>query len=411
MAAELFAVPAAVEGAEVAQPAEVSADDPSTLTPKSLRLLKFEGPQEKPVLCEEGLAAIAQLPGPVCPVAFVGDGRSGKSFLASKLAGEGTFQTDDSDVAVTEGIDVAVMGNHPGHFIIFDCEGGNNAMSKSHSVVTVVGALLATALVFVTDGKASEAAVEALSGMLEERSLIKLDGTGSMHAQNLLFVVNQNRLRYGDDALEKILAAKHNQERMELRELIGKAYPDDRRQFFTVPSDEKGEFEPRWAKLSDAIREAATPLKMGKLWMTGLQVVQMLQKIEAELTKHGTVSLPRLHRHVILDGWLKPKIGQILGSRMDKMIENFTAQEFATQKVGTVNGKCAECSKEDSKGWLDPDIDEFFCEDCWRTFSPKVLKCGFCNGFQPWPRGRVETVTKQWHCIDCLLQLGVDIDS
>ena len=32
------------------------------------------------------LEVLEALPGPVCPIAFVGDGRSGKSFLASKLA-------------------------------------------------------------------------------------------------------------------------------------------------------------------------------------------------------------------------------------------------------------------------------------------------------------------------------------
>jgi len=377
------------------------------LTPHSVPLLKFES-SGAPILLVEGLEAIAALPGPVCPVAFVGDGRSGKSFLASKLAGEGTFAQDDSADAVTEGIDVAVMPNHPGHFIILDCEGGNNAMSKSHSIVTVVGALLATSLVFVTDGKASEAAIEALSMMLQERSLIKQDGTGSIHAQSLLFVVNQNRLRYDDDALEKILSAKKGAECAEIRELISKAYPQDKRQFFTVPGDHKKEFESKWNDLEAAIREASLPLKMGRLWMTGLQVVQMLQKVEEQLRNRGKVSLPTLHRHVILDGWLKPTMGQILGSRMDKMLENFSEAELATQKVGAVAGTCDQCKKE-GNGWLDPDVEDFFCEECWREFSPKVLKCGFCNGFHPWMRGRVEQVTKMWHCIDCLMQLGIDV--
>merc|ERR1712232_152042 len=160
----------------------------------------------------------------------------GKSFLASKVVGEGTFCTDDSDVAVTEGIDCAVLPSHPGHIIVMDCEGGNNALSKSHTIVTVVGALIATALVFVTDGKASEAAVEALAHMLEERSLIKCDGTGSLHAQHPFFVVNQNRLRYSKDGLEKILAADKGEEAKEIRELISKSYPENRRHFFTVPA-------------------------------------------------------------------------------------------------------------------------------------------------------------------------------
>jgi len=373
----------------------------------SLPLLKFK--DEQPVICQEGMDAISELPGPICPIAFVGDGRSGKSYLASKFCGEEAFATDDSDVAVTEGIDVAVLPSHPGHILVFDCEGGNNAMSKSHSIVTVVGALMATALVFVTDGKASEAAIEALAQMLQERSLIKCDGTGSLHAQSLIFVVNQNRLRYKDEALETILAAQYDEERTDLRELISGAYPADRRQFCTVPSDHKPEFAEQWSKLHDTIYEAARPLKMGKLWMTGLQTAGMLRQIEQLLRKHGKVSLPSLHRHVILDSWLRPTVGQVLQTRMDKLLEGFSEEELAKQKVGQVAGTCSDC-KESANGWLDPDTEDFYCEACWKKFSPKVLKCSFCNSFLPWPLGRVEQVTKMWHCRDCLMQLGVDME-
>lgn len=86
----------------------------------------------------------------------------------------------------------------------------------------------------------------------------------------------------------------------EVRSLISKAYPENQRHFFTVPVDNKSEFEEllrpsfdfcstlllfqacslchrmwrreeRWEKLHEAIRTAALPLKMGKLWMTGAQ--------------------------------------------------------------------------------------------------------------------------------------------
>merc|ERR1712187_755404 len=211
------------------------------------------------------------------------------------------------------------------------------------------------------------------------------------------------------DSLEKILSADMDQEGKELRSLIGAAYPEGRRQFFTIPVENKRSFEAEWNKLHEAVREAALPLKMGKLWMTGAQMVEMLKRIELELRKHGKVSLPSLHRHVILDSWLKPTISQVLSSRMDKLMEEFTEEELATHKVGEVQGKCTECGEE-GIGWLDPDIEDFFCEKCWKQFSPKVLKCSFCNGFHPWVRGRVEKVTRSWHCMDCLMQLGIEID-
>mmetsp|Transcript_43416 Transcript_43416/g.100052 ORF Transcript_43416/g.100052 Transcript_43416/m.100052 type:complete len:388 (-) Transcript_43416:39-1202(-) len=378
------------------------------LTGPAVPLLKFEGPDDKPVICSEGLEAIEALPGPVCPIAFVGDGRSGKSYLASKLVGDDAFPQDDSDVAVTVGIDVAVRYSHPGYLIVFDCEGGNNALAQSRSIVTVVGALLATALVFVTDGKASEAAVEALAHMLEERRLIKCDGTGSIHAQSLIFVVNQNRLRYSEDTLERILAMKKDFEGTELRELISETYPAERRSFHAVPQDDKKEFAQKWDALHESIHQAAQPLKMGKLWMTGKQVVEMLRRIEVELRKHGKVSLPSLHRHVILDSWLKPKVSQVIASGLHKLVEGTNPDDWVNHRVGSVKGTCEQCKQEQVVGWLDPDIDDFFCEGCWKEFSPKVLKCGFCSAFQPWPLGRVELVTKQWHCTDCLMQLGVD---
>merc|ERR1740138_411723 len=136
----------------------------------------------------------------------------------------------------------------------------------------------------------------------------------------------------------------------ELRELISKAYPADRRRFHTIPSEEKNTFSEKWEQLHDGIREAARPLKMGKLWMTGAQMVGMLNRIEMELRTHGKVSLPSLHRHVILDSWLKPTVSQVLSSRMDKLLEEFTEEELATHKVGEVQGKCAECGQE-GIGW------------------------------------------------------------
>merc|ERR1712232_621855 len=134
---------AAMENSAVDNPsAEVKPLDAGEHHPMSLRplpLLKFES-NGKPKLNQESLAALRRLPGPILPIAFVGDGRSGKSFLASRLAElDAAFPQDDSDVAVTEGIDAMILPYHPGHMVVMDCEGGNNALSKSHSIVTVVG--------------------------------------------------------------------------------------------------------------------------------------------------------------------------------------------------------------------------------------------------------------------------------
>ena len=94
----------------------------------------------------------------------------------------------------------------------------------------------------------------------------------------------------------------------EVRSLISKAYPEHQRHFFSVPVDNKSEFEElvwgltvqaassswmllalclsfncsisgpleeKWEKLHECVRAAAVPLKMGKLWMTGAQAGSM----------------------------------------------------------------------------------------------------------------------------------------
>merc|ERR1740138_588791 len=129
----------------------------------------------------------------------------------------------------------------------------------------------------------------------------------------------------------------------ELRELISKAYPADRRRFHTIPSEEKNTFSEKWEQLHEGIRQAARPLKMGKLWMTGAQMGQMFSKVEEELRTRGKVSLPSLHRHVILDSWLKPTVGQILSTRLDKLHEESSQEFMLTHKVGKVIATCTEC--------------------------------------------------------------------
>lgn len=377
----------------------------------SVNLLKFDADGEKPIFQQAGLDSLRNLSGPICPVAFVGEGRSGKSFLANKLAGQEAFQTDDSSEAVTEGIDVFTLPlpaeEGGGHLMILDCEGGNNALAKTRAIVNVVAAVVATALVFVADGKASESALEALGVTLRERSAIKVDGTGSLNVQTLFFVVNQNRLRYKEDALNQILATKTDEAGTDLREAINAAYPEERRHFFTVPLDHKPGFEENIGDLHKVLKASAQPVKLGALIMNGEQLAQTLTRIECEIGLNDCVSLSSLHRRVIMDSVLKPTVALLLKEGLDKIGDKVTKYERA--RVSSVQGDCQECKAKGVNGWKDPDISEFFCQECWRSFSPKVLKCGFCSGFFPWPKGRVEKVSEMWHCVDCLMKLDINI--
>mmetsp|Transcript_152230 Transcript_152230/g.268792 ORF Transcript_152230/g.268792 Transcript_152230/m.268792 type:complete len:121 (-) Transcript_152230:14-376(-) len=113
---------------------------------KSVPLLKFDT-NEKGRLADEGLNLIKGVSGPICPVIFIGDGRGGKSYLASRIAGdEESFTSSDSAEPVTEGIDVVFRSvskvleeagekvepsRKDEQLLILDCEGGNNAMVSS----------------------------------------------------------------------------------------------------------------------------------------------------------------------------------------------------------------------------------------------------------------------------------------
>ena len=75
---------------------------------------------------------------------------------------------------------------------------------------------------------------------------------------------------------------------------------------------------------------------------------------------------------------------------------------FATTSADEkhVVGTCNECDTV-GEGWLDPDIAEFFCTNCWNTFSPDVLRCAACRQFLPWSRGAVSPERRMWECHEC----------
>ena len=71
------------------------------------------------------------------------------------------------DIAIAEipGTDTAPAR----HLCVLDCEGGDNAFAAASRVVNVLAALVGSSLVFVTGGRASEAALQTLAEQLLPR--------------------------------------------------------------------------------------------------------------------------------------------------------------------------------------------------------------------------------------------------
>jgi len=331
-------------------------------------LLKFEN--EKAILAPEGIAMIRKLPGLIYPVILMGDGRAGKSYLASRVLGlEDAFLSSDSAEPVTEGIDIVVWPlqsickncgielsdselKQNMHILMLDCEGGNNAMAAIRTLVNVFVIVIGVEVVFVAGCMLSEAALQNLGASLAARSLIRLDGGTRLPPQRLLFVVNKNTLNYDEDALEKTLKADQKDAgRRENREFIQDAFPD--RQFFSVPLMGMPDFEDKVTKFCHSVVQDRRPLTMGGVPVKSQQLCNLLELIVKEMQNMNEVSFPSMHRCVILDGFLRPLADQLCKDAEGKMpqLSDYEAnlasrdpRQSAVEAFNTQSGHVAERS-------------------------------------------------------------------
>lgn len=296
-------------------------------------LLKFDD-DEKPILSKEGLDLISNTPGHFYPVILMGDGRSGKSFLASRILElEDSFDSSASAEAVTDGIDCLIWpldkllppenpddatGNH---VLVLDCEGGNNAMAAIHDIVNVVGAVIGTSVIFVSSMMLTEAAVENLGATIACRSMIDLGEVTSLAEQRLTFVVNKTTLAYDKQAFNKMISTEQKDEaRRENRQLIARAYPESVRDFFAIPMNTAPDFEEKVEGLCGSVlKSCQKPLMMGGTPIKAKQLVELLKTIVDEVAKQEKVSLPSMQRVVVFNGFLKPLIETTFEAFRDRL--------------------------------------------------------------------------------------------
>lgn len=336
----------------------------------SKQLLKFSPDKSKgeddnagATLSPDGLDYLRGLEGTICPVIFMGDGRGGKSYLASRLLGgddKGPFFSSDAAVAVTEGIDIysapvsqlldGLEGIPPPdprgeHILVIDCEGGNNAMAAIHTLVNVFGIIIGTQVVFIAAGMVSEASLQNLGASLAARSLINFEGS-SKADQQLTFVVNKNMLRYEDDALEKLLTTAHDDSaRAELRESILGYF--EHRTFIPIPMMGMPEFDNRMTQFRTSILKNRKPLSMGGTTVDGPSLCGLLELVVREIRSSKEVSFPSMHRYVILDGFLLPLANGLIRDaelRLPKLEDydpDLAKKDCRPEVIGEYDGKVA----------------------------------------------------------------------
>jgi GTPase SAR1 family protein len=279
-----------------------------------LPLLKLDADDDRPHVCEAGLEALAGLPPPVSVVNLLGDGRCGKSTLASRLVhdSDAVFPVGDTGTAVTEGIDMCIIprADGDGSIVILDCEGGNNPTGAIHSAVDLAAMLVTTLTVQVVWGQTSEGQLLQIGQAIASRDrLLVGDRQQQFPAQRLLLVVNGCHLQYSTDHLNKTFIECHSgaeASRNELRSNIKRAY--SKIDFFTVPVEGEPTYNSRLEQFKRKVPEQCAPVCLAGSRLSGAQIAEMLKTAVSQLRAAGNVPIPSVFRHVLYDNMLQPLI-------------------------------------------------------------------------------------------------------
>ena len=155
----------------------------------------------------EGLDVIGKLKGPLYVVTFVGDFRSGKSYLAARLLGLVEKLIPHSACEpITEGIDVIAwpmanlmerLGKASAeedmdmHILLLDCQGGSDVSSTLRSLIHGIGSVVSSEIVFVWKGFVSDDGISYLKDFVSARSHLQMLGRAVACQQELHVAVNR----------------------------------------------------------------------------------------------------------------------------------------------------------------------------------------------------------------------------
>jgi len=279
-------------------------------------LLKFEG--NYPSFSNNGLDALSSLQSNICVIAFIGDGRSGKSWLANQYVhlrqpflrdGATVFTTASTGEPVTDGIDMYILppdllGQST---VILDCEGGNNPATTVKNFVNVMAMRFANLVVDVSYSRFTEAQLQHIAYAITVRDhMLPVDATNKLPTQNLLLVANDCNLKYTHETLSSMIDLNRKRSPTSQEAIVTMSETFSQIKHHVVRSPWTTSCGAR--DLAAAIDPMRLPTKVDDVDLTGRQLAALFRQVKEAWEPASRVDPPSILRHVVFDNYLMPAV-------------------------------------------------------------------------------------------------------
>ncbi|KAI9006190.1 hypothetical protein BC832DRAFT_584088 [Gaertneriomyces semiglobifer] len=241
-------------------------------------------------------AILSQLPVPIHIVAFIGFGRSGKSYTATKVRAHLTgnedhaFASAPGNVPCTHGIDMMVFDNPhgPGTIVFLDCEGGANHNQTALPFVIGLAARLSTKLYAFERGCFTTGGLDTVMQVINMGNATSADDVDICRE----LVLVENMSINGDipdrRLLDDLLCEEDGDEQTNrVRRLIRQRFDVS---FCKLPFNVGGNImmhEEAIAALADTLSENLSPLVIGGVPVDGAVVCQLISELLTQIRDGG----------------------------------------------------------------------------------------------------------------------------
>ncbi|KAJ3094483.1 hypothetical protein HDU96_001660 [Phlyctochytrium bullatum] len=239
---------------------------------------------------------LSQLPAPLYIIAFVGHGRSGKSYTATKvrsyMAGntDHAFLSQAGNVPCTHGIDMMVFKNPrgEGHFIFLDCEGSANHNQTAIPFVIGLAARLSSRMYVFERGCFTTGGLDTVMQVVNMGYATSTDDVDItrylVFVENLSFNSDVADRRLLDDLLSE---AEGDEMTNRVRRLIKSRFDVE---FAKLPFNDLSNrfvYEESLAALGDGLMEKKQPFVVGNVMVDGSTVIQLVTELVSQIRDGG----------------------------------------------------------------------------------------------------------------------------
>ncbi|TPX51739.1 hypothetical protein SeMB42_g00870 [Synchytrium endobioticum] len=256
-------------------------------------------------ITSEAEQILIQLEGPLYVAAFIGFGRSGKSFTATKLrsalTGDNNFQfmSRSGNVPCTHGIDLMVFPHptKPGQIIFLDCEGSQNHNQSALPFVMGLAARLSSRLYvfergcFTTGGL--ETVMQVLTMGLATRDVLIAADAPNMDLPRSLVLVENMSMNQGMDKVElltDLLNETHGDEATNrIRRVVRERFDIEFAKLpFCMRNPITSEHQEAVADLVEVLSDRLTPLIIGNVPIDGPVMIQLAAELVSQIREGGS---------------------------------------------------------------------------------------------------------------------------